>query len=133
MTQLNIPIFTDPPQNAGADGLTSADPVVAEALGLIYGLDHVELAGFTVEGLARRIPVTRRTLDRRFSASAGITVLEVVNRQRLQRAKDLLLQTDLPIKAVVYRSGFSSKERMRVVFLEEVGMTPREFRAAGCQ
>ncbi len=126
MTQLNIPIFTDTPQQ----GFTAADPVVAEALGLIYQMDHVGLANFTVEGLARRIPVTRRTLDRRFSAAAGTTVLEVVNRQRLQRAKDLLLQTDLPIKAVFYRSGFSSKERMRVAFVEQFGVSPTEFRAA---
>jgi len=98
MIQVNVLILDEPIYLDGQ----GPDPVVANALQLIGQLDHLELADFTVEQLVRRLPVTRRTLDRRFHAATGMTVLEKVNRQRLERAKTLLRETDLQVKAVVF-------------------------------
>ncbi|WP_368890621.1 AraC family transcriptional regulator [Escherichia coli] len=36
--------------------------------------------------------------------------------------------TGLPIKQVVYRSGFQSYEQMRLVFQKRFGKAPNEFR-----
>jgi transcriptional regulator GlxA family with amidase domain len=46
----------------------------------------------------------------------------------LSRAKRLLKETDLPVKNVARLAGFSSAERMRVLFVERVGMSPTEYR-----
>jgi AraC-like DNA-binding protein len=101
------------------------DPVVQKALELIWTHSHYPMS---VSDIARQLPVTRRTLDRRFVEATGHSVLEEINACRLSRAKRLLMETDLPIKTVAHLSGFSSTERMRVVFVEREGTSPTVFR-----
>lgn len=101
------------------------DPVVQKALELIWTHSHYPMS---VSDIARQLPVTRRTLDRRFVEATGHSVLEEINACRLSRAKRLLTETDLPIKTVAHLAGFSSTERMRVVFVEREGTSPTIFR-----
>jgi transcriptional regulator GlxA family with amidase domain len=101
------------------------DPLVKKALEIIWSpSDHP----LSVADIARQLPVTRRTLDRHFADATGHSVLEEINTCRLTRAKGLLEETDLPVKNVARLSGFSSTERMRVLFLERVGMSPTDYR-----
>jgi transcriptional regulator GlxA family with amidase domain len=101
------------------------DPLVRQALAIIWSHgDHP----LSVADIARQLPVTRRTLDRRFAEATGHSVLEEINTCRLSRAKRLLEQTDLPVKNVARLAGFSSTERMRVLFVERVGMSPTDYR-----
>lgn len=101
------------------------DPVVEQALELVWSHSHYPLS---VSDIARQLPVTRRTLDRRFAESVGHSVLEEINMCRLSRAKRLLLETTLPVKTVAHLAGFSSTERMRVAFVEREGLSPTAFR-----
>jgi AraC-like DNA-binding protein len=101
-----------------------ADPLVATALELIWTNSHRILS---VDQLARYLPVTRRTLDRRFRAALGRSVLEEINRCRLSRAKRLLEETVLPLKTIARLAGFTDAERMRIVFREREKMTPSAF------
>jgi transcriptional regulator GlxA family with amidase domain len=55
-------------------------------------------------------------------------VLEEINACRLSRAKRLLKETDLPVKSVAHLAGFSSTERMRVLFVEREGVSPISYR-----
>lgn len=102
------------------------DEVVQAALDIIWNDTHSPPLG--VSDVAKLLPVTRRTLDRRFSESLGRSVLEEINACRFARAQRLLRETDLPIKAVSYLSGFPSRERMRIMFLEREGLPPRDYR-----
>ena len=106
------------------------DPVVQKALELIWTHSHYPMS---VSDIARRLPVTRRTLDRRFVEATGHSVLEEINACRLSRAKRLLTETDLPVKTVAHLAGFSSTERMRVVFVEREGVSPTTFRRQSTQ
>jgi transcriptional regulator GlxA family with amidase domain len=101
------------------------DPVVTQALTLIWTHSHRELS---VEQIARELPVSRRTLERRFQASTGRTVIEEITRCRLSRAKRLLAETDLPVKNVAHLSGFPSEEQMRIVFRQIEKIAPSEYR-----
>jgi AraC-like DNA-binding protein len=102
------------------------DSLVADALELIWTHSHQILS---VNQLARRLSVTRRTLDRRFRAALDRSVLEEVNGCRISRAKRLLEETTLPLKTIARLAGFTSAERMRVVFCEREKTTPTAFRA----
>lgn len=113
------------------DGETSLeneieDEIVRAAIEIIW--NHTHTPPLAVANVARQLPVTRRTLDRRFSESLGRSVLDEINACRFARAKRLLLETDLPIKTVSYLSGFPSRERMRIMFIEREGLPPRDFR-----
>lgn len=104
---------------------SSMDPIVGQALELIWSHCH---HGLTVSDIARQLPTTRRTLDRKFAEAMGHSVLEEINFCRLNRAKRLLLETSLPIKTVAYLAGFSNAERMRVVFVTRENISPTAFR-----
>ncbi|MCA9241730.1 MAG: AraC family transcriptional regulator [Planctomycetales bacterium] len=103
-----------------------SDEVVQAALDIIWNDTHSPPLG--VSDVAKMLPVTRRTLDRRFSETLGRSVLEEINACRFARAQRLLRETNLPIKSVSYLAGFPSRERMRIMFLEREGLPPRDYR-----
>jgi transcriptional regulator GlxA family with amidase domain len=101
------------------------DPVVQRALEIIWTQTPFPAS---VDGIARQLPVTRRTLDRRFVEAIGHSVLAEINACRLQRAKRLLTESELPVKTVAHVAGFTSTERMRVLFIEREGISPLAYR-----
>lgn len=106
------------------------DPVVQKALEIIWTHSHYPMS---VGDIARQLPVTRRTLDRRFVEATGRSVLEEINVCRLSRAKRLLAETDQPVKTVAHLAGFTSTERMRVLFVEREGVSPTAYRKRAIQ
>lgn len=84
-----------------------------------------------VAEVAAHIGCSRRTLETRFKKTTGRTVLEEIQHCRATRAKSLLLETDMPIKQIVHRAGFQSREHMRLVFRNLFGVTPGSLRRNG--
>ena len=66
-----------------------------------------------------------RNLARHFVSETGITPHEFVERARIDAARMLLEGSDRPLKSVAYDCGFGTADRMRVVFSERLGVTPR--------
>jgi LacI family transcriptional regulator len=81
------------------------DPLVTSALQFIR--DHSGRA-IDVPHVVRELRTSRRTLERRFAESTGRSVLAEITRCRLERAKRLLLETDMPIRLVAAQAGFNS-------------------------
>lgn len=101
------------------------DPLVADAVSFIWTRSHYPI---TVPKIAQALGANRRTLERRFAAERGQSILDEINDCRLSRAKRLLEETDLPIKVVTHLAGFSSEQRMRATFLAREGLLPSEHR-----
>jgi AraC-like DNA-binding protein len=114
------------PQNV----LTVKDRVVAEAMRLIWEQSHKPM---TIDGLARQLPITRRSLERRFRAAVGHGIHEEILRCRLERAKRLLTATDLSLKEVASASGFSNADSLGRAFRRAEGGTPVEYRHCNSQ
>jgi LacI family transcriptional regulator len=101
------------------------DPCVATALQFIknhagqpIGVSHViEQAG-----------VSRRTLERRFSHVLGRSISSEITQRRLERAKRLLLETDLPSYRVAAAAGFGTIKTFNRVFRRAAGASPQRFR-----
>ena len=74
--------------------------------------------------------VGRRSLERRFKETMGHGLLDEIQHCRFTRAAWLLVETNLPVKAVVGRAGFSSHEQMRLVFHKKTGRSPEAYREA---
>lgn len=74
--------------------------------------------------MARKVSLARRTLDRRFKAATGRSVLEEIQFCRVTRAVKLLQETSLPIKHIVPRAGFRSDEHLRRAFQKAFGQSP---------
>jgi AraC-like DNA-binding protein len=101
------------------------DSVVGRALSHIWSHSHGLV---TVEELASLLQTSRRTLERRFRAVLGRSVLQSITDCRLQRAKYLLQQTGLPVDHVARSAGFPSSAQMANVFRKHTGETPNRWR-----
>ena len=101
------------------------DRIVAEALRIIWSRDDSSL---NVADVAALLPVSRRSLERRFQQVLGRTVLGEITRCRVERVKGLLEETDLPLKQLAKLVGFSSPETLTKAFQRQVGATPSAYR-----
>ena len=101
------------------------DPLVSEALDLIWTHSHRALS---VGQIADQLSVSRRALERHFREAMGNTIFDEINACRLNRAKRLLRETNLGVKAIASLAGFPSEERMRVAFLQSESLAPTKYR-----
>ncbi|MBS1166172.1 MAG: transcriptional regulator [Proteobacteria bacterium] len=81
-----------------------------------------------VESLAERVGVGGRHLTRLFNRHLGASPSEVAKTARVQRAKRLITETDLPMTDVALQAGFSSLRRFNAVFREVYRRPPSEMR-----
>jgi transcriptional regulator GlxA family with amidase domain len=83
----------------------------------------------SLDRLARRSFLSRRSLSRRFRAATGETPYAWVLRQRVRLAGHLLADPRLPVEAVAHRVGFATGLALRQHFRRTMGCTPSQFRA----
>ncbi len=107
--------------------LPHADPLVARALAFIAMNISVP---FGVPDVVSHLKVSRRSLETRFRAVLGSTVLEEILRQRLERVRLLLKETDLPVCQVTRACGFANPSCLGRLFLSRFGHTMTDFRSA---
>lgn len=86
------------------------------------------LDGAGVEALADRLGVGARHLSRLFGAHLGASPVQVAKTLRVQRAKRLLSETDLPIGEIADMAGFPSARRMTAAFADLYGRPPSALR-----
>ncbi|MFC5067176.1 GlxA family transcriptional regulator [Flaviflagellibacter deserti] len=85
---------------------------------------------FTVERLASVAGMSERNFARQFAQAAKMTPHEFVEGARIDAARNLLEGTDKPLKTIAFDCGFGSPDRMRLVFLKRMGLTPAQYRAS---
>lgn len=81
-----------------------------------------------VDDVLKRVPMGRRTLERRFREQFGWGVAEEIQRTHLTLARRLLVATGLSIQAVAMQSGFSDYRHMTRVFRRHLDTTPTAYR-----
>ena len=88
----------------------------------------------SLDALAARAAMSRRTFTRHFRQATGTTVVQWLLNQRLARAQRLLESTDRPIDAVAADAGFGSTASLRQHFAAAFNTSPlayrRQFRGA---
>ncbi|MFG2146145.1 GlxA family transcriptional regulator [Streptomyces sp. NPDC048696] len=82
----------------------------------------------TLDRLAERAKLSGRTLARRFTEQLGTSPGQWLLRQRLDAARVLLEQTDLPVEAIATRVGLASAVNLRRRFRAALGTTPGAYR-----
>lgn len=84
----------------------------------------------TVEDLAHRAKMSRRTLLRHFKKATGTTPVKWLTGERVARARELLETTDASMESVAAQSGFGTAQSMRVHFARINQTSPRGYRQA---
>lgn len=101
-----------------------------ELLAAVRYLRENVFGELTVQEVADSVPMTRRSLERKFRERIGRTPLAEIRRLRIARVKELLATTDLPIPKVAVASGYGTPEYMATVFKSETNQTPLKYRSA---
>ena len=84
--------------------------------------------GISVQDVADRVALSRSTLQRRFAAVLHRTPRDEIVRVQIQRVKELLAKTDLPLMRIALMAGFTHLESMCKLFKAKTGQTPGQFR-----
>lgn len=103
----------------------AATDLFAETLG--WAQEHLG-EPMTVEALAARSAMSRRTFARRFAAATGTTPYRWLLGQRLRLAQRLLETTDLTVDAVAQAGGFIDAGNLRRHFARSLHTTPAAYR-----
>jgi LacI family transcriptional regulator len=109
------------------DGLAIDDVDVSAAMRFIR--EHA-CEGINVEDLLDHVPLSRRVLEARFKRAINRTPHEQILRLQLQRAKELLTETRMPLSQIAAACGFRHAEYLSVVFKKHEGVPPSHYRAA---
>jgi transcriptional regulator GlxA family with amidase domain len=84
----------------------------------------------TVDDLAKRSAMSRRSFARRFSDTTGTTPYRWLLRQRVQRAQQLLETTEMSIDLIAEKSGFVTAANLRKHFAARARTSPQAYRRA---
>lgn len=94
-----------------------------------YVMEHYK-EQLTLEGLARELHVNKFYLSHIFSDRLQVNFRHYLNQIRLEHALSEMKSTDHSITRIWEEAGFQSQRSFNRVFLEQMGMTPMEYRRA---
>jgi transcriptional regulator GlxA family with amidase domain len=82
----------------------------------------------TVDQLASMFALGRRNLERRFKKATANTVMEYIQRVKIEAAKKQLESGRKTVNEVMYDVGYSDTKAFRTVFKKITGLSPLEYR-----
>ena len=83
----------------------------------------------SVDELASKVSLGRRSFERRFKKATQNSVLEYIQRVKVEAAKRSFETTMLNINEVMYEVGYSDTKAFRTIFRKITGLTPPEYRS----
>jgi AraC-like DNA-binding protein len=113
-----------PPQGAAGDGRAAVLAHHART----HVVTHLSDAGLSASAVARALDCHPDHLGRCFRAAFGHTLTEEIHRQRLRRARALLIGGNGTVEWVARECGFPGVTFFRRVFRRHEGMTPSDYR-----
>jgi len=90
-------------------------------------LDHPE-EELSLSALASRAAMSPRNFSRVFRNETGLSPAEFVQQVRMDKARQLLEETSLPLDQVAKRSGLGTAASARRIFLRRLGISLRQYR-----
>jgi AraC-like DNA-binding protein len=97
----------------------------AEAMQYIQAHSADQLS---LPGLAARYGMNPSYFSRLFGSSAGVTLVEYINRVRIQKSCQLLKRTEAEIMEIALAVGYNNLSHFNRYFRRVTGMSPREYR-----
>ena len=82
----------------------------------------------TVDELAGLVSLGRRSFERRFKVATNNSVLEYINRVKIEFAKRTFESSRKNINEVMYAVGYTDTKAFRTIFKKITGLTPIEYR-----
>ena len=107
------------------DILAIGDKNVAAALSYIR---ERACTGISVDDVLKHSAASRSQLEKKFRRFIGRSPQAEIRRVQLARVKELLMETDFPLKTIASMTGFEHLEYMSVVFKRLTAESPGQYR-----
>ena len=82
----------------------------------------------TVDQIASRFAIGRRNLERRFKKATSNTVVEYIQRVKMEAAKINLESSRENVNEVMYKVGYTDTKAFRNTFKRITGLSPLQYR-----
>ncbi len=105
--------------------------MIAEARQYLYR--NYQRSDISLGAVAEAVGVSPNHLSKILSQKTGSTFVEQLTELRMEKARDLLLTTELPAAEIGVRVGYSDPHYFYYCFKKTQGMTPREYRQNGAR
>ncbi len=105
--------------------LALTDKRIAKALQQLHNNPHI---AWTLEKIAAEVGMSRAALAKRFKELVGQPMFQYLTMLRVQRARELLQETKLPLYEVASRVGYESDLAFTKTFKKHTGTTPTRYR-----
>jgi two-component system response regulator YesN len=92
-----------------------------------YIRSHLD-AEMTLTSIANNVNYSSSYISRVFNQTAQISISAYINNARVEKAKELLQQTNENVQEVAQKTGFVTPQYFAIVFKKNVGISPREYR-----
>ncbi|WP_109078266.1 XylR family transcriptional regulator [Aggregatibacter kilianii] len=112
-------------ERSSTDYRSLRDPLVKQAM---HYIRHRACQGIKAEQVLDHLRTSRSNLEARFKAEMNKTIHQVIHEEKINRAKQLLRRSDIPIQEISDICGYPSLQYFYSVFKKEFNQTPKEFR-----
>lgn len=130
INSLCAPIFTELIIFISNEINKSSD-ISDEAMTLKNYIDsHIE-ENISIEFLSKLIFRSESQTIRIFKKNFDMTPYDYLLKNKINRAKEIILNTNLSIKETAYRLGFSDEHYFSGIFRKKTGLSPTEYRKHG--
>lgn len=109
-------------------GLRNHDEAAVRMKDIISVLEKRSSEPIDIDGLARASGMSRRSFYRLFRRATGLSPLKYQIHHRIQRACELLRNTDQPATLIAFASGFSDSNYFAREFRKFIGEPPTAYR-----
>jgi len=107
------------------DVLAIDDPKVAQAMAFIR--EHSS-EGIKVPHVVSAVAISRSGLETRFTSALGYSIHIAIGHTKLEHVRQLVTETDMPLKQIAAETGFKSVQHMTTLFVRAFGQTPGRYR-----
>ena len=95
---------------------------------ILYDIENHYFQNITLSSLTNKFSISVSTLRRYFKKYADTSPMEYINDLRLEKAKFMLIESDMQISEISYSVGFDDALYFSKFFKNKTGLSPKEFR-----
>ena len=90
--------------------------------------ENISNADIRIEDLAEAVNLGRTVFYGKIKSITGMSPIDFVHHIRIERAEELIANSNYPISQISYLTGFSDPKYFSRCFKKDTGMTPSEYR-----